>query len=151
MSKIWPCGRLCRLLSPIRKLWAEVLGWSLEHSLTAEWSSRAESPESPLTKPAPELEMVWLYQHSTSQLCLPSFWLHQLAPDTAYAARLAVLMLLDCCGTWGSVLILGIVWTHQFGSMIAQGSLHCDSLPAVGILLPCGLALLTGAVWKLDI
>lgn len=44
-----------------------------------------------------ELGMVWLYQHSTRQLCLPSFWLHQLLPDTAPAAGLAVLV--DCCGT----------------------------------------------------
>jgi len=76
MSTVWPYGCLCRLLSPIRKLWAEILGWSVEHSLTAQWSSRAGSPESPLTEPAPELEMVWLYQHSTSQFCLPSFWRH---------------------------------------------------------------------------
>lgn len=60
----------------------------------------------------PELGMVWLDQHNTRQLCLTSFWLHQLLPDTVPAAGLVVLV--DCCGTWGSMLTLGIVWASQW-------------------------------------
>lgn len=124
MSKIWPCERLCRHLSPIRKLWAEVLGWSLEHSLSAQWGSRAGSPGWISTAPGSSASQVsGFISCCQTQLLL-----------------LAVLV--DCCGTWGTqVLTLGIVWASQWDQGWLRGSALgltgcCRQAPAMWISSP---------------
>lgn len=95
----------------------------------------------PCREPWIALSWEWCGCISTAPSCLPSFWLHQLLPDTAGLA-----LLVDCCGTRGRVLTLGIVWTSQWDQRWLRHSALgftgcCRRAPAMWISSPDGSCL----------